>query len=115
STDITRLRRAEEQARTHQEDLAHVQRLHLVNQMAAVLAHEIHQPLGAIANYAQGAVHRLRDRNVEMSELLPVIEKIAAEALRAGGILRGVRRLVTRQTSPLEAVDVNAAVAEAIH
>lgn len=115
STDITRLRRAEETARAHQEDLAHVQRLHLVNQMAALLAHEIHQPLGAIANYAQGGVHRLRDRRVELSELLPVLEKIAAEALRAGGILRGVRRLVGRQASVLEPVDVNAAVNDAIH
>lgn len=113
STDIARLRRAEAQARQHQEELAHVQRLHLVNQMAAVLAHEIHQPLGAIANYAQGGAHRVRAGNADMAELLPVLDKISAEALRAGGILRGVRGLMAKQHAAAEGVDVNAMVTDA--
>jgi signal transduction histidine kinase len=111
--EIEERQRIADALRQRQDDLAHVQRLHVVNQMAALLAHEIHQPIGAIANYAQGAVHRLRAGSAPAPEILPVLEKIAAEALRAGGILRGVRRLVTDQSAPSEPIDVNDAVADA--
>lgn len=52
--DVTELKRAEEDARQHQAELAHVLRLQTMGEMVASLAHEINQPLGAIANYAQG-------------------------------------------------------------
>jgi PAS domain S-box-containing protein len=114
STDITRLRRAEQQARQRQDDLAHVQRLHLVNQMAASLAHELHQPLCAIANYAQGGTKRLSAGEINGEELAPILERISSEALRAGEVLRGVRRMVDRQSSPAEPVDVDTAIEEAV-
>lgn len=114
STDITRLRRAEDDARQRQDDLAHVQRLHLVNQMAATLAHEIHQPLCAIANYAQGARQRARSDELSAAELMPILERIAAEALRAGEILRGVRRMVDRRRAAHEPVELGGAITEAL-
>src|SRR5262249_46884958 len=71
SKDITERKRAEEQSRQHQADLAHVLRLNTMGEMAAGFAHEINQPLGAIANYAQGCTRRLRGGSIDSAALLP--------------------------------------------
>ena len=110
STDITERKRAEEQARRHQAELAHVLRVGTIGEMAAGLAHEINQPLGAVANYAQGAVHRMRNGSVRPAELLPVLEAMAHEALRAGEIVRRMRDLVRKEPSERKPADLNALV-----
>jgi PAS domain S-box-containing protein len=115
STDISQRKHAEEQARRHQADLAHVLRLGTMGEMAAGLAHEINQPLGAVANYARGAVLRLRSGSVETTDLLPILEAIAHEALRAGEIIRRVRDLVRKEPSEQRPVDLNALVRDSAH
>lgn len=98
--EISELRRAEEEARQHQAELAHVLRLHTMGEMAASLAHEVNQPLGAIANYAQGCRNRLLAGSAETGELLRTVEAIAREALRAGEITRRVRELLRKEEAP---------------
>jgi two-component system sensor kinase FixL len=112
SKDITESKRAEKLARQHQADLAHVLRLNTMGEMAAGLAHEINQPLGAIANYAQGCSRRLRDESIEAGELVPVIDEIGREALRAGEIIRRLRDLVRKEGPKQAAVDLNALIRE---
>lgn len=108
--DVTAYKRAEEQARAHQAELAHVLRLGTMGEMAAGLAHEINQPLGAIANYARGGVHRLRQGGPAADALLPILETIAAEALRAGQIIRRLRELVRKERTPRRSSDLNQVV-----
>ncbi len=115
STDITERKRAEEQARRHQAELAHVLRLGTIGEMAAGLAHEINQPLGAVANYAQGGVLRLRDGSAQPVDLLPILEAIAQQALRAGEIIRRVRGLVRKEPAEQKPVDLNGLVRDVIH
>jgi PAS domain S-box-containing protein len=108
SSDITDRKRAEEQARQHQADLAHVLRIGTMGEMSAGLAHEINQPLGAIANYALGAARRLRaDSAVDGAALLDVVECIGAEALRAGEIIRRLRELLHKEEPRSQRVDLN--------
>jgi len=114
STDITERKRAEEQARQHQAELAHVLRLGTIDEMAAGFAHEINQPLGALANYAQGAVRRMRTGAMQPAELLPVLEAMAHEALRAGEIMRRMRDLVRKEPSEQKPVDLNGLVRESV-
>jgi len=114
ATDITLLKQLQEELRRHQDELAHVLRLHTIGEMAAALAHEINQPLCAIANYAQGGVHRLRAGTVDPDALLQAFEHIALEGLRAGQILRGIRGLVQREVEDETAVDVNTLAGEAL-
>jgi two-component system sensor histidine kinase TtrS len=80
--------------------------------MAAGLAHEINQPLGAVANYAQGAVLRLHNGSLGAAELLPVLEAIAQEALRAGDIIRRLRELLRKEPPTQEPADLNRLVRE---
>jgi PAS domain S-box-containing protein len=113
--DITDLKLAAEQARQHQVELTHAQRLSTVGEMAASLAHEINQPLGAIANYAQGCRRRIQQSDtVNLAELAQAIDQIAEEALRAGEVLRRLRRLVRKESAPHEVLDVNEAVLGAV-
>jgi two-component system sensor kinase FixL len=112
--DITELMRAEEQARQHQAELAHVLRLHTMGEMAASLAHEVNQPLGAIANFAQGVRRRLDAGGIDPAELYRSVEAIAREALRAGEITRRVRQLLRKEDAPRRPVDLNEVVACAL-
>jgi PAS domain S-box-containing protein len=112
--DITELRRAEEQASRHQAELAHLLRLHTVGEMAASLAHEINQPLGAIANYAQGSRMRLDAGTISAQELSHAMAEIAREALRAGEITRWVRALIRKDEPRRETADMNQIILAAL-
>jgi PAS domain S-box-containing protein len=114
STDITAVKQLQETLRSHQDELARVLRVHTIDEMAAAVAHEIHQPLCVITNYAQGGVRRLRSGDVDPAALLEALEQIAAEGLRAGHILRGIRSFVRREGNGEEAVDVRALAGEAV-
>lgn len=91
--------REENQARLQaaQTELARLARLNELGEMASTLAHELNQPLSAIANYVQGCV-RLLDRVEEEQavRLRGALEETAKQALRAGDIIRHLREFVTR-------------------
>jgi len=112
--DITDLRRAEARAREHQAELSHVLRLHTIGEMAAGLAHEINQPLGAILNYARGCRNRILSGDTELDEFLPVVEDIALQALRSSEIIRRLRLLVEKREPTRDVVTLNDVVTEAV-
>ena len=97
--DITTRKRIEEEMRRQQAELAHVLRLQTIEGIAAELAHEINQPLGAIANFANGLAARLRKGALPDAAMLDAAEQIGAQALRAGHVLQRLRDF-TRKGSP---------------
>jgi PAS domain S-box-containing protein len=114
SKDITELKRAEALARQHQAELAHVLRVNTMGEMAAGLAHEINQPLEAIAAYAQGCARRLRAGSADGAALLPIVDQIAREALRAGAVIRRLRELIRKADPVHDALDVNGLVRDSV-
>jgi C4-dicarboxylate-specific signal transduction histidine kinase len=104
----------QQELRQHQDELAHVLRLNTITELAAGLAHEINQPLGAISNFAGGSVQRLRQEATTPRELLDVMQRIGEEAVRAGEILRGLRTLVQPSSQTVESIDVNTLAGEAV-
>jgi PAS domain S-box-containing protein len=114
STEVTERKRAEEAARQHQAELTHVLRLSTMGEMAAGLAHEINQPLAAIVNYAQGCSRRLRGNRSAVDAVLPVIDDIASEALRAGEIIRRLRSLVRKETPRQDWIDLSDVAGETL-
>ena len=99
--------RAEERHRSLVEQFSHVARTTAVGEMAGGLAHELNQPLGAIANYAEGCLVTLDDGAgpSKLVEVRAAVEKILAATLRAGAIVKRIRRFVTRQASIRERFD----------
>jgi len=111
--DITAIRRAEEEARHRQNELIHVSRLSTMGEMATGIAHELNQPLSAIVNFANGCARRLRLGIGEKEELIAAMEQIAAQARRAGEIIKRLRSMVTRQQPVREDVDLNVLLTDA--
>ena len=113
ATDITDRKQAEELSRQQQEKLRLTSHLITVGEMASTLAHEINQPLAAIANYNMGCVRRLRAGSWDPQEMLTALEKASAQAERAGRIIRRVRELVRKREPQLVDCDINSVISNA--
>ncbi len=109
---ITARNKAEERLRTHQTDLAHVVRLSTMGEMVSSIAHEVNQPLFAIANYTSGCVRKLRMGQIDPDELIDIIERTAKQAERAGKIIYGIRNFVRKEEPKRTQVDINELVQE---
>ncbi len=107
-------REAEEKARRLQAELAHVSRITTMGEMATGLAHELNQPLTAISNYLRGSITRLRKANTVTKEVLDAMERAAAEALRAGEVIRRVRSFVRKVEPEKVPVDINTTIRETV-
>jgi signal transduction histidine kinase len=105
--DITDRKQAEELLRQQQEKLQMTSRLITIGEMASTLAHEMNQPLAAIANYTKGCVRRLRSGNWDEAELLAALEKTSAQAERAGKIIQRVRSFMNKREPAFIACNVN--------
>ena len=95
--DVTERKQAEERARQHQSELAHVARLSTLGEMASGIAHELNQPLTAIAANARACVRMLEDRRGAAEQCSDVMERIAAQAERAGEVIRQIRHFVRKE------------------
>jgi two-component system sensor kinase FixL len=96
--DLTESQQTEARLQELQSELVHISRLTAMGEMASTLAHELNQPLSAIANYMKGSRRLLETRTDEQSELLrDAMDKAAEQALRAGQIIRRLRDFVARR------------------
>jgi two-component system sensor kinase FixL len=115
--DITGRRTAEERTVSLQNELAHVGRLTAMGQMSAAIAHELNQPLAAIANYVKAAQRLLEAENPSSQQLKTAreaVEKAAAQTIRAGTIIRYLREFVEKRDSEKRAEDLNQVIREAV-
>ncbi|RIV77161.1 PAS domain S-box protein [Pelagerythrobacter aerophilus] len=94
--DLTERQQAEARLQELQNELVHVSRLTALGEMASALAHEINQPLSAIANYLKGSRMLLARPDVPHERVADAVDKAATEALRAGDIIRRLREFVAR-------------------
>jgi len=96
ATDITLRKTTEEISRQQQDKVQFTARLMTMGEMASSLAHELNQPLTAITNYCEGTLARLRRGAMSADELAAALAKTAAQAQRAGSIIRRIREFVKR-------------------
>jgi len=92
--DITLRRKVEARARQHHAELAHVSRVSLAGEMAGALAHELSQPLTAIAAYARGCLRLLARQAPEPAMLYEGVSEVVQQAERAGDVLGRLREFV---------------------
>jgi len=97
ATDITTLKSAAERERLQNEKIQQTSRLISMGEMASSLAHELNQPLGAIASYASGCRNILANPTPNLQQLSQAIDKMGEQARRAGQIIRGIREFVQRR------------------
>jgi two-component system, LuxR family, sensor kinase FixL len=94
--DLTERQEVETRLQELQSELVHISRLTAMGEMASALAHELNQPLSAIANYLSGARRLLERQGVEEPRAASALEKAADQALRAGEIIRRLRDFLAR-------------------
>ncbi|MDP7667211.1 MAG: PAS domain S-box protein [Rhodospirillales bacterium] len=112
--DVSDRLAAERRARELQAELAHVARLNTMGEMASGLAHELNQPLTAVANYAQGSLRAAREGTIGAGELVRVLGLISEQALRAGGVIRRLRQFVRKGEPQRNRVNINDIVRETV-
>lgn len=96
ATDITERKQTAEVSRQQEERLQRTARLITMGEMASTLAHELNQPLSAIANYCAGCVTRMQSGKWKPEEVLSAMQKASFQADRAGKIIRRVRDFVKK-------------------
>ena len=105
--DLTERNRAERLLREQRDQLAHVGRVSALGQLAASLAHELDQPLGAILNNAETARILLAKKKPATAELGAILDDIVEDDRRAGEVLDRIRAMVQKQSFRPSAVDVS--------
>ena len=108
--DLSAQRAAEQRARALELRLAHVGRFNLMGEMAAGIAHEINQPLSAIATYAQAGKRVVQRADVDIAMLADIFAKIDDQARRAGQVIDNLRRFIRKQEIETQSLDVNRVV-----
>lgn len=99
----------------YRENLAHLARVHTVGQMSTAIAHEVNQPLVAIKNYALAARRRLTgDGTVGLAKVDELLDKIEAQASRAGNVLQSLRAMAKKHESEAAETDVGELVTVAL-
>jgi two-component system sensor kinase FixL len=112
--DLTERQQTEARLQELQSELVHISRLTAMGEMASALAHELNQPLSAIANYMKGSRRLLENSTDDRSALLrDALDKAGDQALRAGQIIRRLRDFVARGESERRVENVKKLIEEA--
>jgi two-component system sensor kinase FixL len=112
--DLTEGQETEARLQELQSELVHMSRLTSMGEMASMLAHELNQPLSAIANYLKGSRKLLESAPDERSTMIrDAMDKAADQALRAGEIIRRLRDFVARGETERRVESVQKLVEEA--
>ena len=112
--DITSQKRAELEAQELRGNLAHADRVTLLGQLSASLAHELSQPLGAILRNAEAAEIMLQEATPDLEELRAIVTDILRDDQRAGLVIDRLRSLLKRRSLDLQPIVLPDVIAEVL-
>jgi two-component system, LuxR family, sensor kinase FixL len=112
--DITERRRSESELQELRHQLSHAGRLSVMGQLAASLAHELNQPLGAILRNAEAAELFLNQNPPAFDELREILSDIRKDDQRAGAVIDSLRVLLKRQEVTRQALDLRHLIDEVV-
>ena len=115
--DITERKRAEEECeRLHEleADLAHIDRVSMMGELAASIAHEINQPLAGIVSNGGACLRWLTGEEPNLEEAREAVRDIVRDGKRAGEIIARIRAMTKRTAPPRENLDVTETIREVL-
>ncbi len=113
--DVSAQKQANLQLQLQREEMAHRNRVALMGEMTASFAHELNQPLTAIANNASAARRFLERGNIDPALLAQLLMDMVADSQRAGEVIRGIRSLVRKDTNVQRTfLDLNAVITDTV-
>jgi NO-binding membrane sensor protein with MHYT domain len=111
---VSKRKRAEEVLRQTRADLAHIQRVTTMGQLAASISHEVMQPLGAVVTNAQTAVRWLDVQPPDLEEARGALGRAIKDGNRASDVIGRIRTLVKKSPTIKDALDINNVILEVI-
>jgi PAS domain S-box-containing protein len=111
---IIERKRSEEALQRAQAELSHVMRVTTLGELAASIAHEINQPIGAARNNAHAALRFLIRESPDLGEVREALQGVVNDTYRASDIISGIRDQVKKVPPRMDCVDLNDAIVEVI-
>ena len=105
--DISPQKKMEREAAEARDQLAHMDRVNMLSEMATGIAHEINQPLTAISMYAQTALRIIESPTPKMDLLTRSLEKLSVQSHRAGSVIERMQKMVRHEDSERQSVHCN--------
>ncbi|PPD18478.1 MAG: hypothetical protein CTY18_05870 [Methylomonas sp.] len=105
--DISLRKQSEIAEKKHLNELAHYSRLGIMGEMASGIAHQVNQPLTAIAGYTQACLNFLNAETLNLSLVRETMGKVHDQTLKAGQIIHNMRGFLTFRTIRKSGVDIN--------
>jgi PAS domain S-box-containing protein len=112
--DMSAQKQADLQLQVQREEMAHGNRVAPVGEITASFAHELNQPLTAIANIASAARRFLEHGHIDPAVLQELLHDMVADSQRAGEIIRGIRGLVRKETSVQTRLNLNSVITDTV-
>ena len=112
--DITARKRSEERERRQLDTLGNQARLTTLGEVASALAHQLNQPLAAVASYNAGVLRSLQRLGFSDAIVLQALEREGEQVAEAGRIVQRIRGFLTRRSPQPEAIAVTALVQRAL-
>jgi len=112
--DISRSKRAIEELQSAQGELAHLSRITTMGELAASIAHEINQPIGAIVTNGDAAVRWLGQQPPGVGDAREALDCIVRDANRAAEVIGRIRSLLAKTGTPMVKTDVNEVIREVL-
>jgi two-component system, LuxR family, sensor kinase FixL len=112
--DVTEQKHAELEAAEQRRELAHLGRVVSLGELSGALAHELSQPLAAILANARAAQRMLTSDPSNVAEVHEILEDIAEDDRRAGGVIHRLRSLLRKGEMQLQSLDLNGVVVEVL-
>lgn len=112
--DVTEQKRAEKELQKRRTEMERLMHLHTASQTAAAIAHELNQPLNAVAAYTEASLRMLRGGGADLGRVLHALEQSARQVQRVGNVMRELLAFLYRGEVATELLDFNATVREAV-
>jgi PAS domain S-box-containing protein len=115
--DISERKRAEEESerlRQLEADLSHINRVSMMGELAASIAHEVNQPISGVVSNGSACLRWLTRDVPDLGEAREAARRIVRDGKRAGEIISRIRGLTRKTAAPIEKLDLNETIAEVL-
>jgi PAS domain S-box-containing protein len=117
AVDITERKRAEDERhrlRQLEADLAHINRVSMLGELSASIAHEVNQPLSGVVSNGSACLRWLAGDVPNVEEAREAARRIVRDGKRAGEVIARIRALTKRAATPREELDLNGTIREVL-
>jgi PAS domain S-box-containing protein len=113
-TDRVRTEEQRERLRQLEADLAHINRVSLLGELTASIAHEVNQPLAGVVSNAGASLRWLAGDPPNLDKAREATQRIVRDGKRAGEIIARIRALTRRAATPTEKLDLNQTIQDVL-